>query len=102
MCPLGRCPGKLNGPSTAITPCGWWLIRATNANPPQEIAEAGLNAMLAFREFQLGVIADRRSKPPQDDLVSTLCYAEIDGNKLDIEFEKAGSKKVLDSFIEAA
>jgi len=26
----------------------------------------------------------------------------IDGNKLDIEFEKAGPKKVLDSFIEAA
>jgi DNA helicase-2/ATP-dependent DNA helicase PcrA len=26
----------------------------------------------------------------------------VDGNKLDIEFEKAGSKKVLDSFIEAA
>ena len=26
----------------------------------------------------------------------------VDGNKLDIEFEKAGPKKVLDSFIEAA
>jgi DNA helicase-2/ATP-dependent DNA helicase PcrA len=26
----------------------------------------------------------------------------VDGNKLDIEFEKAGAKKVLDSFIEAA
>ena len=41
--------------------------------------------MLAFREFQLGVIADRRSKPPQDDLVSILCYAEIDGDRLDDE-----------------
>jgi cytochrome P450 family 142 subfamily A polypeptide 1 len=41
--------------------------------------------MLAFREFQLGVIADRRSKPPQDDLVSILCYAEIDGERLDDE-----------------
>ena len=26
----------------------------------------------------------------------------VDGNKLDIDFEKAGPKKVLDSFIEAA
>jgi len=61
------------------------LIRATTADPPQEIAEAGLNAMLAFREFQLGVIADRRSRPLQDDLVSILCHAEIDGERLDDE-----------------
>jgi DNA helicase-2/ATP-dependent DNA helicase PcrA len=26
----------------------------------------------------------------------------IDGNKLDIEFDKAGPKKVLDSFVQAA
>ena len=45
----------------------------------------GMEAMLAFREFQLGVIADRRSKPPQDDLVSILCYSEIDGERLDDE-----------------
>ena len=44
-----------------------------------------MEAMLAFREFQLGVIADRRAKPPQDDLVSILCYAEIDGERLDDE-----------------
>ena len=41
--------------------------------------------MLAFREFQLGVIADRRAQPPQDDLVSILCDAEIDGERLDDE-----------------
>ena len=40
---------------------------------------------MAFREFQLGVIADRRAKPPQDDLVSILCHAEIEGEKLDDE-----------------
>jgi cholest-4-en-3-one 26-monooxygenase len=40
--------------------------------------------MLAFREFQLGVIADRRSAP-RDDLVSILCDAEIDGERLDDE-----------------
>ena len=61
------------------------LIRATTANPPDDIAGKALEAALAFREFQLGVIADRRSKPPQDDLVSILCHAEIDGEALDDE-----------------
>jgi cholest-4-en-3-one 26-monooxygenase len=61
------------------------LIRATNADPPPAIALAGMEAMLEFREFQLGVIADRRSKPPQDDLVSILCYSDIDGERLDDE-----------------
>jgi len=28
--------------------------------------------------------------------------AEIEGNKLEIDFEKAGRKKVLDSFVSAA
>ncbi|MFM8862927.1 MAG: cytochrome P450 [Acidimicrobiia bacterium] len=57
------------------------LIRGTTINDP-EAATAAMEAGLAFREFQLGVIADRRSKPPQDDLVSILCYAEIDGEHL--------------------
>jgi cytochrome P450 family 142 subfamily A polypeptide 1 len=61
------------------------MMRGTTANPTPEAQLAAMNAGLAFREFQLGVIADRRSKPPQSDLVSTLCYAEIDGHKLDDE-----------------
>ncbi len=60
------------------------LIRATNADPPPAVTHAGMEAMLAFREFQLGVIADRRSVP-KDDLVSILCEAEIDGERLDDE-----------------
>jgi cholest-4-en-3-one 26-monooxygenase len=61
------------------------LIRATTIDAPTEVVQAGADAMLAFREFQLGVIADRRSKPPQDDLVSILCHAEIEGERLDDE-----------------
>ena len=61
------------------------LIRATTAEPPPDVAHAGMEAMLEFREFELGVIADRRAKPPLDDLVSILCYAEIDGERLDDE-----------------
>jgi cytochrome P450 family 142 subfamily A polypeptide 1 len=60
------------------------LIRATDNEPPVEVQTAGLEAMLEFREFQLGVIADRRANP-QDDLVSILCHAEIDGERLDDE-----------------
>ena len=61
------------------------LIRGTIPDPPQDVAEAALEAMLGFREFQLGIIADRRSKPLQDDLVSILCHADVDGERLDDE-----------------
>jgi cholest-4-en-3-one 26-monooxygenase len=60
------------------------MIRGTTVND-SVAAEKAMLAGIAFREFQLGVIADRRSKPPQDDLVSILCYAEIDGDRLDDE-----------------
>ena len=60
------------------------LIRATTLDPPPEVADAGLKAMLGFRELQLGVIADRRADP-RDDLISILCAAEIEGDRLDDE-----------------
>jgi cholest-4-en-3-one 26-monooxygenase len=59
------------------------LIRATTLNPSKEVQEASMMAAIGFRELQLNVIADRRSKPPQPDLISTLCYAEVDGKRLD-------------------
>jgi cytochrome P450 family 142 subfamily A polypeptide 1 len=39
--------------------------------------------MTDFRDLQLAVIADRRSRPPQNDLISILCHAEVDGERLD-------------------
>ncbi|MDE0116487.1 MAG: cytochrome P450 [bacterium] len=60
------------------------MIRATTDTDPAA-AEKGMLAGIAFREFQLGVIADRRSRSPQKDLVSVLCHAEVDGEKLDDE-----------------
>jgi cytochrome P450 family 142 subfamily A polypeptide 1 len=60
------------------------LIRATTLDPSPEIADAGLRAMLGFRECQLEVIAQRRAEP-RDDLISTLCHATIDGESLDDE-----------------
>src|SRR5690242_3966943 len=60
------------------------MIRGTTNTDPAAM-EAAMMAGIAFREFQLGVIADRRAKSPQDDLVSILCHAEIDGERLDDE-----------------
>jgi cytochrome P450 family 142 subfamily A polypeptide 1 len=60
------------------------MIRGTTINNEEVMAQAHA-AGLAFREYQLGVIADRRSKPPQDDLVSLLCYSEVEGERLDDE-----------------
>jgi cytochrome P450 family 142 subfamily A polypeptide 1 len=60
------------------------MLRATTVDPSPEIAEAGAEAMMGFRALQLEVIADRRAAP-RDDLISTLCTAEIEGNRLDDE-----------------
>jgi cholest-4-en-3-one 26-monooxygenase len=60
------------------------LMRATTLDPTPEQAQAGTEAMLAFRELQLGVIADRRANP-RDDLITKLCQAEVDGHRLDDE-----------------
>jgi cytochrome P450 family 142 subfamily A polypeptide 1 len=59
------------------------MIRGTTLTADPEIAEAALYAGIAFREFQLKIIADRRAREPQDDLVSILCHSEIEGEKLD-------------------
>jgi cytochrome P450 family 142 subfamily A polypeptide 1 len=60
------------------------LIRGTTATDDAALATA-MEASLAFRELMLGVIADRRGKSPQPDLVSILCHAEVDGARLDDE-----------------
>lgn len=59
------------------------LIRGTTLTDP-EAAEKAMLAGIAWREFQLRVVADRRANP-RDDLVSILCHAEIEGERLDDE-----------------
>jgi cholest-4-en-3-one 26-monooxygenase len=61
------------------------MIRATTQEPDDELVAASTAAALGFRSLQLEVIADRRSKPQQSDLISLLCHAEIDGERLDDE-----------------
>ena len=51
---------------------------------PEALARA-TQAYVEYNEHQRGVIADRRTRPPQDDLVSILVHAELDGERLDDE-----------------
>jgi cholest-4-en-3-one 26-monooxygenase len=54
---------------------------------PEQIADrlqSTSRAMTEFRDAQLVIIADRR-RHPRDDVISTLCQAEIDGERLDDE-----------------
>lgn len=48
---------------------------------PEAIGPA-TDAFIGYTEYATGVIADRKEHP-QDDLMSVLCHAEIEGDKLD-------------------
>jgi cytochrome P450 family 142 subfamily A polypeptide 1 len=61
------------------------MIRGTSLTADEEARAKTMQAGIEWREFQLGVIADRRARGPQDDLVSILCHSEIDGERLDDE-----------------
>jgi len=61
------------------------LMRGTTATRSPDAAEKAMLAGIAFREFQLGIIAEKRANPGGDDLVSILCEAEVDGDRLDDE-----------------
>lgn len=45
--------------------------------------ECAQRSFTEYNAYQRAIIADRRGKPLQDDLVSILVHAEIDGDKLD-------------------
>lgn len=57
------------------------MVKATGATDPERVA-AGSTAFFEYSQYQMQVIADRRAKPPQNDLVSILVHAEIDGERL--------------------
>jgi cholest-4-en-3-one 26-monooxygenase len=60
------------------------MLRATNPTAPAEEMEAGLRAALEFRELQLEVI-ERHREDPRPGLITTLCQAEVEGERLDDE-----------------
>ena len=61
------------------------MIVGTSATATPEAAEAAARAFGEYAGYNRRVVADRRSRPPQDDLMSVLVHAEIDGEKLDDE-----------------
>ena len=59
------------------------LILATNAMASPEVKLNSAKAAGEYVEYNRKVVADRRARPPQSDLMSILVHAEIDGEKLD-------------------
>ena len=76
ICGLGRARTEGFEPSAYDDLLKWSddLIKATTSDPEPEIALASMEASMGFRELQLGVIADRRARPQQSDLISLLCH----------------------------
>jgi cytochrome P450 family 142 subfamily A polypeptide 1 len=60
------------------------LLRGTTIDVDPYVARRASDAMLAFREYQLRVIAERR-REPREDLITALCQARVDGEQLDDE-----------------
>jgi cytochrome P450 family 142 subfamily A polypeptide 1 len=60
------------------------MLRATNPTAPVEEMESGLHAALEFRELQLEVIKHHR-RDSRPGLITTLCQAEVEGERLDDE-----------------
>ena len=58
-----------------------WLARrpARRQRTTARVAQA----FVEYSDYNTQVVADRRSRPLQDDLMSALVYAEIDGERLD-------------------
>lgn len=52
---------------------------------PAEVVSAAAQAMQEYTAYNRTVVADRRARPPADDLMSVLVHAEIDGEKLSDE-----------------
>jgi cytochrome P450 family 142 subfamily A polypeptide 1 len=60
------------------------LMRALGSTDPALLA-AQARAAIEYREYCLRIAADRRARPPADDLMSVLVHAEVDGARLDDE-----------------
>ena len=60
------------------------LMHAIGSIDPTMLARQA-QALSEWSEYIAAVIADRRGRPPANDLISLLVHAEIDGQKLDDE-----------------
>jgi cytochrome P450 family 142 subfamily A polypeptide 1 len=60
------------------------LMQGLGSHDPAKLT-AQVNAAMEYREYCMRVVAERRAKPPADDLMSVLVHAEVDGARLDDE-----------------
>ncbi|MCC8338002.1 cytochrome P450 [Streptomyces sp. R1] len=70
---------------------GWYtsvIAFLGNLSGDQEVAAAGARTRVEFAEYMIPIIRERREKPG-DDLLSTLCAAEVDGVRMSDEDIKA-------------
>jgi cytochrome P450 family 142 subfamily A polypeptide 1 len=61
------------------------LLCGLSATATAEQQAATVRAFEEYSEYHRRVVADRRGKPVQDDLMSILVHAELDGERLDDE-----------------
>jgi cholest-4-en-3-one 26-monooxygenase len=61
------------------------LILGSSLRSAPEHIEGATRAFVEYADYNREVVADRRAKPPQADLMSILVHAEINGEKLDDE-----------------
>jgi cytochrome P450 family 142 subfamily A polypeptide 1 len=61
------------------------LLSGLSASAPPAAHQAVLRAFDEYQTYHRRVVADRRAQPRQDDLISVLVHAEIDGERLDDE-----------------
>jgi cytochrome P450 family 142 subfamily A polypeptide 1 len=61
------------------------MLHGTSTTAPPRAMQAAMQAFEEYAAYNRRVVADRRSRPVGDDLISVLVHAEIDGEKLDDE-----------------
>jgi cytochrome P450 family 142 subfamily A polypeptide 1 len=61
------------------------MLHGTSTTAPPQAMQAAMQAFEEYAAYNRRVVADRRSRPVGDDLISVLVHAEIDGEKLDDE-----------------
>src|SRR5262249_1239127 len=61
------------------------MLRGTSMTAAPAVMQAAGQAFEEYAAYNRRVVADRRSRPVGDDLISVLVHAEIDGEKLDDE-----------------
>jgi cytochrome P450 family 142 subfamily A polypeptide 1 len=59
------------------------MIGGLSATAPPAAYDAAFRAYGEYSTYHHQVVADRRARPKQDDLISVLVHAEIDGERLD-------------------